>query len=102
MSFVCKKVVGTGINIFAARVLDPIRQELGLEKLNVQILRRSCATRAIGERQGMLKDVQKQLRHTRPDTTLESYGKDIPESVYARTRQLQHPAAAEVAISCNY
>jgi hypothetical protein len=34
----------------------------------------------------MLKDLQKQLRHTTPDTTLENYGKDILESVYARTR----------------
>ena len=29
--------------------------------------------------------MQKQLRHTRPDTTLENYVKDIPESVYAMT-----------------
>jgi hypothetical protein len=64
MSFVCKKVLGRGINIFAARVLDPIRQELGLEKLNFQILRRTYTTTA----------------------TLENYGKDILESVYARTR----------------
>ena len=70
---------------FEARVLDPIRQKLGLEKLNFQILRRTYATRAIGERKGTLKDVQKQLRHTRPDTTLENYVKDIPESVYAMT-----------------
>jgi integrase len=66
-------------------VLDPIRQKLGLEKLNFQILRRIYATRAIGERKGTLKDVQKQLRHTRPDTTLENYVKDIPESVCAMT-----------------
>ena len=28
---------------------------------------------------------EKQLRHRRPDTTLENYVKDIPESVYAMT-----------------
>jgi len=60
-----------------------IREKLGLEKLNFQILRRTYATRAVGERKGTLKDVQKQLRHSRPDTTLENYVKDIPGSVYA-------------------
>lgn len=68
---------------FEARVLEPIRERLGLEKLNFQILRPTYATRAVGERRGTLKDVQKQLRHARPDTTLENYVKDIPESVYA-------------------
>jgi len=68
---------------FSARVLEPIREKLGLEKLNFQILRRTYATRAVGDRKGTLKDVQKQLRHSRPDTTLENYVKDIPGSVYA-------------------
>lgn len=68
---------------FEARVLDPIRGKLGLEKLNFQILRRTYATLAYGEHMGTLKDVQKQLRHSRPDITLENYVKDIPESVYS-------------------
>src|SRR5207249_4270880 len=67
---------------FEARVLDPIRLKLGLRKLNFQILRRTFATLAVGERRGTLKDVQKQLRHARPDTTLENYVKEIPDSVY--------------------
>ena len=67
---------------FEARVLDPIRVKLGLPKLNFQILRRTFATLAVGERKGTLKDVQKQLRHARPDTTLENYVKEIPDSVY--------------------
>jgi integrase len=67
---------------FEARVLDLIRIKLGLAKLNFQILRRSFATLAVGERKGTLKDVQKQLRHTRPDITLQNYVKDIPDSVY--------------------
>jgi len=58
---------------------DPWRR---LEKLTFQILRRTYATRAIGERKGTLKDVQKQLRQARPDTPLENYVKDIQESVY--------------------
>ena len=67
---------------FEARVLDPIRVHLGLRKLNFQILRRTFATLAVGERKGTLKDVQTQLRHTRPDITLQNYVKEIPDSVY--------------------
>ena len=67
---------------FEARVLDPIRVQLGLGKLNFQILRRTFATLAVGERKGTLKDVQTQLRHTRPDITLQNYVKEIPDSVY--------------------
>ena len=67
---------------FESGVLDPIRIKLGLEKLNFQILRRTFATLAVGERKGTLKEVQKQLRHARPDTTLENYVKEIPDSVY--------------------
>jgi integrase len=63
-------------------VLDPIRIQLGLDKLNFQILRRTFATLAVGERKGTLKDVQTQLRHTRPDITLQNYVKEIPNSVY--------------------
>ena len=64
---------------FEARVLDPIRLQLGLGKLNFQILRRTFATLAVGERKGTLKDVQTQLRHTRPDITLQNYVKEIPD-----------------------
>src|ERR1700730_1892462 len=40
-------------------------------------LRRIFATLPGAERKGTLKDVQKQLRHARPDTTLENYVKEI-------------------------
>ena len=81
-------------------MLEPIREKLGLTKLNFQILRRSYATRAVGERKGILKDVQKQLRHSRPDTTLENYVKEIPESVYAMAdsmyEQMAGPETADM------
>jgi integrase len=67
---------------FEARVLDPIRVQLGLVKLNFQILRRSFATLAVGFSKGTLKDAQRQLRHSRPDITLQNYVKEIPDSVY--------------------
>ena len=67
---------------FEARVLEPIRIQIGLGKLNFQILRRTFATLAYGERKGTLKDLQTLLRHTRPDTTLLNYVKEIPDSVF--------------------
>jgi hypothetical protein len=55
-------------------------QDLG--KLDFQILRRTFATLAYGERKGTLKDVQTLLWHTGPDTTLLNYVKEIPDSVF--------------------
>ncbi len=57
--------------------------KLILPKLTFQVLRRSYATRAVAEQKGSLKDVQAQLRHGRPDTTLQNYVKQVPESVFA-------------------
>jgi len=49
------------------------------------------------------KDVQMQLRHTRPDTTLENYVKEIPESVNAMTDDMYDkmvgPATAAVDLA---
>jgi integrase len=86
---------------FEARVLDPIRQKLGLAKLNFQILRRTFATLAVGERRGTVRDVQQLLRHSRPDTSLENYVKNLPESVYAMVddmyEQITGSATADLA-----
>jgi integrase len=81
---------------FEARVLGPIRTKLRLAKLNFQILRRTFATLAVGERKGTLKDVQKQLRHARPDTTLENYVKEIPDSVYQMVDAMYEGIAGSV------
>jgi integrase len=78
-------------------VLEPIRDKLGLGKLNFQILRRTYATLAVGERMGTVKDVQTILRHTRPDTTLENYVKELPESVYMMVDTMYDGIAPEQA-----
>jgi integrase len=67
---------------FLNRVLYPVRDALRFPKLNFQILRRTFATRAYGERLGNLKDIQKHLRHAKPSTALESYIKELPDSVF--------------------
>jgi integrase len=56
-------------------------EDLGLEKLNFQILRRTMATHV--QRMGSVKDIQAHLRHSRPDTTAHEYMQELPESVQA-------------------
>ncbi len=61
------------------RVLNPLADELGIPKLNFQILRRTIATRA--QKLGSVKDVQAHLRHAKADTTANVYMQELPESV---------------------
>jgi len=61
------------------RVLKPLAEKLGIEKLNFQVLRRTMATQA--QRMGSVKDIQAHLRHARPDTTAYEYMQELPESV---------------------
>lgn len=68
---------------FLNRVLYPVRDSMKLSKLNFQILRRTFATRAYGERKGTLNDIQKHLRHSKPGTALENHIKELPDSVFA-------------------
>lgn len=63
------------------RVLKPLAEELGIPKLNFQILRRTMATQA--QNMGSVKDIQAHLRHSRPDTTAHEYMQALPESVQA-------------------
>ncbi len=54
-------------------------EELGIPKLNFQVLRRTMATRA--QNLGSVKDIQSHLRHSRADTTANEYMQELPESV---------------------
>ncbi len=56
-------------------------QELGLPKLNFQVIRRTIAT--LGQKKGTPKDIQGLLRHSRLSTTTDVYMQEIPESVKA-------------------
>ncbi len=81
---------------FSKRVLALVAIKLGLPKLTFQVLRRSYATRAVAEQKGSLKDVQAQLRHSRPDTTLQNYVKEVPESVFASVNRMYDSIAPTV------
>jgi integrase len=61
------------------RVLKPLADALGIERLNFQILRRTMATHA--QSLGSVKDIQAHLRHARPDTTANEYMQALPASV---------------------
>ena len=61
------------------RVLRPLAEKLGIERLNFQILRRTMATQAQG--MGSIKDIQTHLRHAKADTTANEYMQALPESV---------------------
>jgi integrase len=76
-------------------VLRPVRIKLGLKKFNFQVLRRTFSTRTFTEGMGTLKDIQKQLRHSKPDMTLERYIKSVPESVSAMADSFYETMIAE-------
>jgi integrase len=61
------------------RILKPLAEKLGIEKLNFQILRRTMATQA--QSMGSVKDIQAHLRHSRADTTANEYMQALPASV---------------------
>lgn len=67
------------VSNYRNRVLKPLADRLGIEKLNFQILRRTMATQA--QNMGSVKDIQAHLRHARPDTTANEYMQALPASV---------------------
>lgn len=64
---------------YRARVLKKLAQQLGLPKLNFQVLRRTMAT--LAQKKGSIKDVQSILGHSRADTTVNVYMQPIEDSV---------------------
>jgi integrase len=64
---------------YRARVLTKLATELGLPKLNFQVLRRTMAT--LAQTEGGVKDVQGVLGHSKADTTVNVYMQQIEASV---------------------
>src|SRR5215472_6015231 len=64
---------------YRARVLKKLGEELGLKKLNFQLLRRTIAT--LAQTKGNVKDVQGILGHTKADTTANVYMQTMEEGV---------------------
>jgi integrase len=55
---------------YRKQLLHRLANELGLPKLNFQVIRRTIAT--LAQRKGTVKDVQGVMRHTRVATTVDS------------------------------
>jgi integrase len=64
---------------YRARVLKILAGELGLPKLNFQVLRRTMAT--LAQTKGGVKDVQAILGHSKADTTVNVYMQPIEAGV---------------------
>jgi integrase len=64
---------------YRTRVLKKLERELGLPKLNFQVLRRTIAT--LAQAKGSVKDVQGILGHSKADTTVNVYMQEIESSV---------------------
>jgi len=64
---------------YRARVLKKLSEQLGLPKLNFQVLRRTIAT--LAQTKGSVKDVQGILGHSKADTTAKVYMQEIEEGV---------------------
>ncbi len=61
------------------RVLHKLARELGLPKLNFQVIRRTIAT--LGKTKGHPKDIQGLMRHTRLATTMDVYMQSLEKEV---------------------
>ncbi len=68
-----------GTDNYRVRVLRNLARELGLPKLNFQVLRRTMAT--LAQTKGGVKDVQGVLGHSKADTTVNVYMQQIEAGV---------------------
>ncbi len=68
-----------GTDNYRVRVLRNLARELGLPKLNFQVLRRTMAT--LAQTKGGVKDVQGVLGHSKADTTVNVYMQPIEAGV---------------------
>ncbi|HEY6488834.1 MAG TPA: tyrosine-type recombinase/integrase [Terracidiphilus sp.] len=78
---------------FRRRVLLKLEQNLGLPKLNFQVIRRTTAT--LAQKMGTVKDVQGLLRHSRTATTTDVYMQEIPEGVRATVDSIHRELKSE-------
>ncbi len=83
---------------YLERVLQPLAETVGINDLNYQALRRTCATYF----RSNVKGAQQQLRHASPNVTAKHYQQTITEehraAVAALDRELCQPAKKVVSI----
>jgi integrase len=72
---------GTAFSVgnYLKKQLKPLAQSVGILDLTQQAFRRTSSTHI--QKYGTVKDMQRHLRHSDPETTLKHYAKSIPESL---------------------
>ena len=72
---------GTAFSVgnYLKKQLKPLAQSVGILDLTQQAFRRTSSTHI--QKHGTVKDMQRHLRHSDPETTLRHYAKAIPESL---------------------
>jgi integrase len=72
---------GTAFSVgnYLKRYLKPLAEEAGVPNVTHQAFRRTSSTHM--QNHATVKDMQRHLRHTDPQTTLKHYAKVIPESL---------------------
>lgn len=80
-AFLFQNSAGTafGVGNYLKRHLRPLAEEAGVHDVTLQALRRTSSTHM--QNHATVKDMQRHLRHTDPQTTLKHYAKVIPESL---------------------
>jgi integrase len=68
-----------GVGNYLKRHLKPLAENVGIHDLTHQAFRRTSSTYM--QKHATVKDMQRHLRHTDPQTTLKHYAKVIPESL---------------------
>lgn len=68
-----------GVGNYLKRYLKPLAEEVSVHDVTLQALRRTSSTHM--QSHATVKDMQRHLRHTDPQTTLKHYAKVIPESL---------------------
>jgi integrase len=81
---------------YLKRHLKPLGQQAGIHDLTHQVFRRTSSTHM--QNHATVKDMQRHLRHTDPQTTLKHYAKVIPASLRGAVAALD----AEITGTSNY
>jgi integrase len=71
---------------YLKRHLKPLAKKAGVRDVTHQAFRRTSSTHI--QNHASVKDIQRHLRHTDPQTTLKHYAKVIPESLRAAVAAL--------------
>jgi integrase len=87
-AFLFPSSAGTALSVgnYLKRYLKPLAEKAGVRGVTHQAFRRTSSTHI--QTHASVKDMQRHLRHTDPQTTLRHYAKVIPESLRAAVAAL--------------